>query len=336
MCGISGLFSFENFKKTEDIKGICDKMLLDIEIRGSHASGISVINTNTNKIKLFKSPQTAKDFIKENRYKNLFKDIHKFNLILLHTRYSTNGNPLINRNNHPFKDEKHRNVLIHNGIVTNYEDLKNNKKLNLVLKTDCDSEVILSLFNQKNYNLTDTIKQLRGSFAIALYNQNKLYLYSNKNPLYLCFNKTKDLFLFSSHKNIFSQLFNTEYKKYYNLFKIYDENKNDLSIISLDDEDLIKINFKNKSFKQSIAELKTENYYKIKTIEDFKTNEEEVIKKQLEIISTDTENPFKDYNEEYFKQLENENTENFKIHRKPLSYSNTYNNYDYVSCLKDY
>lgn len=62
-----------------------------------------------------------------------------------HTRMATSGRPSVNTNNHPFHSKKWS--LVHNGIISNFKEVA--EKHNLDLKTECDSEVLLHIFNKE-------------------------------------------------------------------------------------------------------------------------------------------------------------------------------------------
>ena len=95
-----------------------------------------------------------------------------------------------------------RNLIItYNGEIYNFQELK--KELinyGYKFKTNCDTEVILYLFDKYN---VDAFKKLSGIFAIAIWNKldRKLYLVRDKvgvKPLYYYFNKQEKKFHFSS------------------------------------------------------------------------------------------------------------------------------------------
>lgn len=307
MCGIAGLFSFERFKKNHDIKNLVKTLLLDIKTRGGDATGLSLINSEKNEIVVLKSNIDVEEFIRKKEFNKLFKDIENYNIVLLHTRKATHGVASENVNNHPHYDKINNNVLIHNGIISNYEELKTKFK-DLKLSGECDSEIILSLFNKKKYDLKTTLKLLEGSMAISLYHDKKMYLYAYNNPLNLCFNKTKNLYLFSSHDDIFNDIFSKKTEEFNHMFKFY-KSKDEYSIYKLEDEDYLNINFKNKTFKKSFAVIKEYEYKNyssnwnnityIKPKDDIKTFKTEDIKPIQIIKDCDITEEFlkKDYEE---------------------------------------
>ena len=94
-----------------------------------------------------------------------------------HTRWATHGKPS-EHNAHPFIDQSHQFAVVHNGIIENYLELK--EELGgpgVKFPSDTDSEVIVHLIAQ-NYNgdLKDTIlnitKRLQGAYAFCAIKNN--------------------------------------------------------------------------------------------------------------------------------------------------------------------
>jgi len=89
---------------------------------------------------------------------------------------------------------KHKNILVSfNGEIYNFQDLK--KQLSFDFTTNSDSEVIIAAYLKWG---VDFVKHLRGMFAIALKDGDKLYLFRDrlgKKPIFYSFN---DSFYFSS------------------------------------------------------------------------------------------------------------------------------------------
>ncbi len=90
-----------------------------------------------------------------------------------HTRWSTHGRPS-DRNAHPFADGKNQFSVVHNGIIENYLELKEElRKEGVQFSSDTDSEVIVHLIAQ-NYQgdlrqaVLDTIKRLQGAYAFCV------------------------------------------------------------------------------------------------------------------------------------------------------------------------
>ena len=90
-----------------------------------------------------------------------------------HTRWATHGRPT-EENAHPHRDCKGDVVVVHNGIVENYLDLKHQlESEGHVFKTETDTEVIAHLV-EKYFKgnleeaVREAVKDLTGVFALAV------------------------------------------------------------------------------------------------------------------------------------------------------------------------
>jgi glucosamine--fructose-6-phosphate aminotransferase (isomerizing) len=91
-----------------------------------------------------------------------------------HTRWATHGAPT-RENAHPHLSSDGNIAIVHNGIIENYRDLKNEliRKNNLVFVSETDSEVIAQLIGL-NYkgDLEEAVRKtslrLKGSYSIAV------------------------------------------------------------------------------------------------------------------------------------------------------------------------
>ena len=178
MCGIVG-FKGKNYNGIE----VLIKGLESLEYRGYDSAGISYIKNNKlNTVKEKGKLKNLKDKID-------FKD--NTSLGIAHTRWATHGEA--NKvNAHPHTCEKI--TLVHNGIIENYQSLKENLKKKYKFKSDTDTEVVSVLLNdiyKKNNNMLEALKELvtklKGSYALAILvdGDDKLYAVRNKSPLIL-------------------------------------------------------------------------------------------------------------------------------------------------------
>jgi asparagine synthase (glutamine-hydrolysing) len=93
--------------------------------------------------------------------------------------------------NQPFYSASGRYVMVFNGEIYNYQDLK--IIYNLYTKTSSDTEIIIELFEQKGVEI---FNELNGMFAIAIWDtvEKKLYLVRDrvgKKPLYIAQKENK-------------------------------------------------------------------------------------------------------------------------------------------------
>lgn len=120
--------------------------------------------------------------------------------LLAHVRNGTHGKPEDNRNNHPFYNGSM--AMVHNGIVSNYDELK--KKYKDKLTGGCDSEVILRAVEdnlQKNVLMAmeRANKLLSGSVTYCIVTvEKKLYISVHGNPMHFVYLPDKDIIFFNS------------------------------------------------------------------------------------------------------------------------------------------
>ena len=106
--------------------------------------------------------------------------------------------------NQPFHSSCERYVIVFNGEIFNYEELKSDlKKLGHIFRTETDTEVILAAYSQYGENFC---KVLRGMFALVIYDRKeKQVVFARdrlgKKPLFIFENE--ELILFSSEIKFF-------------------------------------------------------------------------------------------------------------------------------------
>lgn len=205
MCCIGG-FVFKNFEDLENKKDAIINLLVGMEERGKDATGISFINTITNKVSVLKYAEKSSLFVFNEKFLNFVdENLKESNVVLLHTRQATQGDKNENKNNHPILYKEFNSVLIHNGIISNYKNLKDKYKLSL--EGDCDSEIILNLYHKFNGDLNKLYYELNGGFAFALYDNQKLTLLRFSNPLNISYLKELDCLVFCSTLDIIKNSF---------------------------------------------------------------------------------------------------------------------------------
>ncbi|MCL3780967.1 glutamine--fructose-6-phosphate transaminase (isomerizing) [Prolixibacteraceae bacterium JC049] len=114
---------------------------------------------------------------------------------IAHTRWATHGKPN-NENAHPHMSYSKRLVMVHNGIIENYQMIKEDLMAKgITFSSDTDSEVLLNLIDWEfslTHDLIKAIKnaltQVEGSYAIAIIKSdepNTIYACRNGSPLIL-------------------------------------------------------------------------------------------------------------------------------------------------------
>lgn len=179
MCGIVGYIGHDNAKE------LLLKGLEKLEYRGYDSAGVAVVNDDGTNV--FKS----KGRIAELRKVADSKDIDG-NVGIGHTRWATHGVPNY-ENSHPHQSATERFTLVHNGVIENYEELKNEYLSDVKFLSETDTEVIVQLVEYfSNTGLsteaafTKVVSLLEGSYALGLidsHNRDTMYVAKNKSPL---------------------------------------------------------------------------------------------------------------------------------------------------------
>ncbi len=184
MCGIVG------FTGTEQAAPILLDGLSKLEYRGYDSAGMAILNDHTGKIDVVK----AKGRLKILAEKTDGGRAMPGQCGIGHTRWATHGEPSeINAHPH-FSDDKSV-VVVHNGIIENYQELK--EKLireGYRFYSQTDTEILTKLldyyYEKTNHNplesISNTMLRVRGSYALGIMFQDKpgiLYAARKDSPL---------------------------------------------------------------------------------------------------------------------------------------------------------
>ncbi len=143
--------------------------LRKLEYRGYDSAGIAVVDKHR-KLKIERA---------EGKLRNLEEALREKPLDgtygVGHTRWATHGRPT-EENAHPHRDCTGRVVVVHNGIIENYLQLKEElRKKDHQFVTETDTEIIAHLIEEhlKRGNTFEqavraTVKELRGIFALSM------------------------------------------------------------------------------------------------------------------------------------------------------------------------
>jgi glucosamine--fructose-6-phosphate aminotransferase (isomerizing) len=160
MCGIIGYIG------RQDAIPILIEGLKRLEYRGYDSAGIAFINKG--KIEVRRCAGKIKDL------EDSIRDIKAKSFVGVgHTRWATHGRPS-EENAHPHQADGV--VLVHNGIIENYLELKEGlKKKGHVFTSETDTEVIchlISSYTRKGLKIIEAtqeaIKRLRGAYALGI------------------------------------------------------------------------------------------------------------------------------------------------------------------------
>ncbi|WP_265459204.1 glutamine--fructose-6-phosphate transaminase (isomerizing) [Enterococcus sp. HY326] len=178
MCGIVGIVGNPN--TTE----ILLKGLEKLEYRGYDSAGIFVADTNSNQ--LVKTKGRIKD-LREKVGTELTGTLG-----IGHTRWATHG-PATEINAHPHTSTNQKFVLVHNGVIENYQELKDTYLAGIALESETDTEIVVQLiarFAEDGLSVKEAFKKalavIEGSYAFALVDKadsDTLYVAKNKSPL---------------------------------------------------------------------------------------------------------------------------------------------------------
>ncbi len=186
MCGIFGFIS------RDKIKGV--PLVIDalkrLEYRGYDSAGVVAIGSG----QILYKKKSGRIFELEKFLDNDFES----NIAIGHNRWATHGQPT-DKNAHPHHDCHKKIFLVHNGIIENYKELKDELiKGGHKFSSDTDTEVVAHLIEdflgKKNYSFEEAVrlslKSIVGTYALVVINKNdpdKLIVARNSSPLLVGF-----------------------------------------------------------------------------------------------------------------------------------------------------
>ncbi|XP_032869853.1 glutamine--fructose-6-phosphate aminotransferase [isomerizing] 1 isoform X1 [Amblyraja radiata] len=188
MCGIFAYLNYHVPRSRREILETLIKGLQRLEYRGYDSAGVGIDGgndknweNNARQIHLIKKSGKVKvleDAIEKQDSIDL--DIEfEVHLGIAHTRWATHGVPN-SLNSHPHRSDKNNEfIVIHNGIITNYKDLRKFlESKGYEFESDTDTESIAKLVKYMYDNREDdisfatlverVIQQLEGAFALVL------------------------------------------------------------------------------------------------------------------------------------------------------------------------
>jgi len=161
MCGIVGYIG------NKRLTSVLLDGLRRLEYRGYDSAGIAVVNEGG--LQVVRCAGKLRD-LEESLRLNPLEGTYGVG----HTRWATHGRPT-EENAHPHRDCTGRLVVVHNGIIENYVELKRElQKRGHAFKTETDTEVMAHLIEEKvrDHPLEEavrlTLPELRGVYAISV------------------------------------------------------------------------------------------------------------------------------------------------------------------------
>jgi hypothetical protein len=162
LCGIFGFIGVSKDPKvTYDL---LNKLFVKTEPRGTDASGFYGCSVADGSIMYDKEPKKSSEYIKQDIWQ---KDVPAFiqggvDLFIGHCRAtSVGGGPeRINKNNHPHVSDDRRVAMVHNGKIPEFSALKGRYSI----ESDCDSEILLRMFESSRVIAKERETQLKEEF----------------------------------------------------------------------------------------------------------------------------------------------------------------------------
>ncbi|PJC53108.1 MAG: glutamine--fructose-6-phosphate transaminase (isomerizing) [Candidatus Magasanikbacteria bacterium CG_4_9_14_0_2_um_filter_41_10] len=160
MCGIIGYIG------EKEVLPVLLKGLRRLEYRGYDSAGVAILDEQTHKINRVRA--VGKVDILAEKVKDMNISGH---IGIAHTRWATHGG-VTEENAHPHVAMNGKLVLVHNGIIENYRELKE-KLGNVILESQTDSEIFANLIGLKyDGNLkkavVEALKLVRGTYGIVV------------------------------------------------------------------------------------------------------------------------------------------------------------------------
>lgn len=251
MCGIIGYTGYKN------AKDIAISGLRTLEYRGYDSSGIAFIqNGNTTIYKASGKIKNLEDLIEDKKIETT--------TAIGHTRWATHGKPN-ETNAHPHKCGA--TTLVHNGIIENYIELKNDLlKKNVKFKSNTDTEVACAYINyiyenNKDLKRIEIIKKacenLTGSYAFGIMFDDEpgiIYTAKLNSPLIIGLGKDEnfiasDISAFLAHTKKYIILEDNYFGKIEkNNVTVFDNNLNEINNIEIKEANFELSNYQKNGF----------------------------------------------------------------------------------------
>lgn len=165
MCGIVGYIGYR------DVVGVILNGLTNLEYRGYDSAGIAV--RDDNQIKIYKSLGKLCNLKSEIEQRK--SELKAPECGIGHIRWATHGSPSL-VNAHPHTCTCGRLVVVHNGIIENYKELREELiKKGCLFRSQTDTETIAHLVADeyskvKNLEIAvrNSVKKLQGAYAVCV------------------------------------------------------------------------------------------------------------------------------------------------------------------------
>ena len=198
MCCLFGLIDYRHHLTGRKKSRIISILASACEIRGTDATGIAYNVGGTQRI--YKRPVPA--------HCMHIRIPESAQVMMGHTRMTTQGSAKRNYNNHPFPGSAGKDVfaLAHNGVLHNDEILRREFRLPRT-KIQTDSYIAVQLIEQQNAlnfeSLRYMAENVEGSFTFTVLDRkDRLYIVKGDNPLCLLHFPSLGMYLYASTEEI--------------------------------------------------------------------------------------------------------------------------------------
>lgn len=179
MCSLFGLIDYTKKLTTRQKNRILNTLARECEVRGTDATGIAY--NFAGRMQIYKRPLPA--------HKLWLHVPSGVNVVMGHTRMTTQGNAQHDQNNHPFagKADGKSFALAHNGVLWNDKTLKLTENLPQT-NVETDSYVAVQLIEKQKALDFDSLKTMaetvEGSFVFTvLDSEDNIWFIVGNNPL---------------------------------------------------------------------------------------------------------------------------------------------------------
>ena len=198
MCCLFGFVDYKGKMSKVEKDRVIRILSIACEARGTDATGISYMKEN--RMRIHKKPKAA--------HQVKFSIPSDVQVVMGHTRLTTQGAASKNYNNHPFfgKAGGEEFAFAHNGVLYNESEIRRKYDLDET-QIETDSYVVAQALEAKGVvdfsSLAEISEKVSGSFCFtALTQQQDLYIVKGDNPMCLYHFPKKGLYMYTSTEEI--------------------------------------------------------------------------------------------------------------------------------------